>query len=112
MVARQTLARNGSRTQSEGRAYVGGHEGAAKDSIEAGIVHPASLQRVSLILREDCYNVVTKAPTLGNNLVVPDSKRERGVHARAMLFWVLAALAVVGALAIVWGLYLLVRRWL
>ena len=30
----------------------------------------------------------------------------------AMLFWVLAALAVVGALAIDWGLYLLVRRWL
>jgi hypothetical protein len=30
----------------------------------------------------------------------------------AMLFWVLAALAVVGTLAIVWGLYLLVRRWL
>ena len=29
-----------------------------------------------------------------------------------MLFWVLAALAVVGALGIVWGLYLLVRRWL
>jgi hypothetical protein len=29
-----------------------------------------------------------------------------------MLFWVLAALAVVGALAIVWVLYLLVRRWL
>ena len=29
-----------------------------------------------------------------------------------MLFWVLAVLAVVGALAIVWVLYLLVRRWL
>jgi hypothetical protein len=29
-----------------------------------------------------------------------------------MLFWVLAALAVVGALAIVWGLYLLAHRWL
>jgi hypothetical protein len=29
-----------------------------------------------------------------------------------MLFWVLAALAVVGALAIVWGLYPLARRWL
>ena len=29
----------------------------------------------------------------------------------AMLFWIVAALAVVGALAIVWGLYLLVRRW-
>jgi hypothetical protein len=30
----------------------------------------------------------------------------------AMLFWVLAALAVVGTLAIVWGLCLLARRWL
>ena len=29
-----------------------------------------------------------------------------------LFFWVLAALAVVGALAIVWVLYLLVRRWL
>jgi hypothetical protein len=29
-----------------------------------------------------------------------------------MFFWIVAALAVVGALAIVWGLYLLVRRWL
>ena len=49
---------------------------------------------------------------MGNDTVVPDSKRERGGYARAMLFWVLAALAVVGALAIVWVLYLLVRRWL
>ena len=30
----------------------------------------------------------------------------------AMLFWVLAALAVGGALAIVWVLCLLARRWL
>jgi hypothetical protein len=37
---------------------------------------------------------------------------ERGECILAMLFWVLAALAVVGALAIVWGLYLLARRWL
>jgi hypothetical protein len=29
-----------------------------------------------------------------------------------MLFWVLAALAVIGVLAIVWVLYLLVRCWL
>ena len=29
-----------------------------------------------------------------------------------LFFWVLAALAVGGALAIVWGLYLLARRWL
>jgi hypothetical protein len=85
---------------------------AAEDSIEARVLHLASLQRGSLILRQSCYNVFTRAPTVGNDCVVPDSKRERGVHARAMLFWVLAALAVVGVLAIVWVLYLLVRRWL
>src|SRR5215207_9484087 len=39
----------------------------------------------SLILREDCYNVVTQAPTVGNDLLVPDSKRERGVNARYAL---------------------------
>jgi hypothetical protein len=37
---------------------------------------------------------------------------ERGEGMLAMLFWVLAALAMVGALALVWELYLLVRRWL
>ena len=58
---------------------------AAEDSIEAGVLHLASLQRGSLILREDCYNVVTRAPTVGNDCVVPDSKRERGVHARYAL---------------------------
>ena len=83
-----------------------------QESRRPGVLHLASLQQGSLILREDCYNVVTQAPTVGNDLLVPDSKRERGVHARAMLFWVLAALAVVGTLAIVWVLYLLVRRWL
>ena len=30
----------------------------------------------------------------------------------AMLFWIIAVLSVVGALATVWGLYLLARRWL
>jgi hypothetical protein len=34
------------------------------------------------------------------------------VHARSMLFWVVAVFSVVGVLAIVWGMYLLVRRWL
>src|ERR687898_2472894 len=48
-------------------------------------LHLASLQRGSLILREDCYNVVTRAPTVGNDLLVPDSKRERGGHARYAL---------------------------
>jgi hypothetical protein len=89
-----------------------GSKSAAKGIIEAGVLHLASRQRRGLILREDCYNAVTRAPTVGNDPVVPDSKRERGECMLAMLFWVLAGLAVVGALAIDWGLYLLARRWL
>src|SRR5215213_5580787 len=58
---------------------------AAKGIIKAGVLHLASLQRGSLILREDCYNVVTRAPTVGNDAAVPGSKRERGVHARYAL---------------------------
>ena len=54
-----------------------GPPNATEDSIVAGVLHLASLQRGSLILREDCYNVVTRAPTVGNDSVVPDSKRER-----------------------------------
>ena len=45
-------------------------------------------------------------------IVLYPTASERGGCMLAMLLWVLAALAVVGALAIVWGLYLLVRRWL
>jgi hypothetical protein len=52
-------------------------KGAAKGIIEAGVLHLTSPQRGSLILREDCYNVVTRAPNVGNDSVVPDSKRER-----------------------------------
>src|SRR5215204_3546654 len=59
--------------------------GAAKDSVVAGVLHLASLQRGSLIPRESCYNVVTRVPAVGNDSVVPDSKRERGVHARYAL---------------------------
>ena len=88
-----------------------GPPSAAEDRVEAGVLHLASLQRGRLILRESCYNVVTRASTVGNDSVVPDSKRERGGHARYALLG-LAALAVVGALAIVWVLYLLVRCWL
>src|SRR5215210_6400313 len=62
-----------------------GPPSAAEDSIEAGPLHLASLQRGSLILRESCLNVVTRAPTPGNDSVVPDSKREKGVHARYAL---------------------------
>jgi hypothetical protein len=112
MLAPPEVPRNAERAQCEGPCQEGVPKSAARDSIEAGVLHLTSLQPGSLILREDCYNVVTRAPAVGNDSVVPDSKRERGVHARAMLFWVLAALAVVGALAIDWGLYLLARRWL
>src|ERR687890_111283 len=58
---------------------------AARDSIKAGVLHLASLQLGSLIFRESCYNVVTCAPTVGNDSVVPDSKRELGGHARYAL---------------------------
>src|SRR5215203_1884891 len=37
---------------------------------------------------------------------------DRGEDILAMLFWVLAALAIVGVLAIVWGLYFLVLYFL
>jgi hypothetical protein len=55
-------------------------------------LHLASLQRGSLILREDCYNVVTRASTVGNDCVAPDSKRERGGHARYALLGTRSAL--------------------
>ena len=97
---------------SEGRAGEGCPKSAAKGIIEAGIIHLASLQRGSLILREDCYNVVTRAPTVGDDSLLYPTASERGECMLAMLFWVLAALAVVGTLAIVGGLYLLARRWL
>jgi hypothetical protein len=37
---------------------------------------------------------------------------DRGECISAMLFWVVAVLSVVGAVVIVWGLYLLAQRWL
>ena len=37
------------------------------------------------------------------------SDRAEGV--RAMLFWIIAVLSVVGVLAIVWGIYLPFRHW-
>jgi hypothetical protein len=85
MVASLTTLCNTEREQSEGCAKEGPTQSAARGIIEAGVLHLASLQRGSLILREDRYNVVTRAPTVGNDLVVPDSKRERGVHARYAL---------------------------
>src|SRR5215208_3322309 len=63
--------------KAKGRAYVGGHEGATKGFVEAGVLHLVSLQRGSLILREDCYNVVTRAPTVGNDCVLYPTASER-----------------------------------
>src|SRR5215204_3914767 len=112
MFAPPVISRNASRVQSEGPHQVRRGPSAAEGGIEAGVLHLASQQRGSLILREDCYNVVTRAPTVGNDSLLYPTASERGECMLAMLFWVLAALAVVGALAIVWGLYLLTRRWL
>jgi hypothetical protein len=76
------ITRNASRTQSKGRATEGVQKSAAKAIIEAGVLH---LERRGLILRESSYNVVTRAPTVGNDSVVLDSKRERGDARYALL---------------------------
>ena len=84
MFAPSEVPRNAERRQCEGRA-ASWVTSAAKGIIEAGVLHLASLQRRGPILREDCYNVVTRAPTVGNDLLVPDSKRERGDARYALL---------------------------
>ena len=112
MVAPLRLLRNAPKVQSEGPRCRMGPPSAAEDSIEAGLLHLASLQRGSLILRESCHNVVTRASTVGDDCTLYPTASERRECMLAMLFWVVAALAVASALAVVWGLYLLVRRWL
>ncbi len=111
MVSPPTTLCNTERAQRESRAEEGSYTRRGRGQYKGRILHLASLQRGSLILREDCYNVVTKAPTLVTTSLYPTAS-ERRECMLAMLFWVLAALAVVGALAIVWGLYLMARRWL
>jgi hypothetical protein len=59
MVSPPTTQRNTERAQRKGRAGEGCPKSAAKGIIVAGVLHLASLQRGSPILREDCYNVVT-----------------------------------------------------
>jgi hypothetical protein len=84
---------------------------AAEDSLEPGIIHLASLQRGNSSFARGATTSLHRRLPWVPILLYPTAS-ERGEGMLAMLFWVLAALAVVGALAIVWGLYLLVRRWL
>ena len=84
---------------------------AAKGIIKAEVLHLASLQRGNLILARIAKTLLhERLPWV--TIVLYPTAGERGGCMLAMLCWVLAALAVVGALAIVWGLYLLARRWL
>src|SRR5215217_4880090 len=86
MVAPPEVPRNAERAQGTSRAAFRSLLWRGQGQYRGrGPTPRASLQRGSVILREDCYNVVTKAPTLGNDSVVPDGKRERGVHARYAL---------------------------
>ena len=85
--------------------------GAANDSIKARVLHLASLQRGNLILARIATTLLHERLPWVMILLYPTAS-EREECMLAMLFWVLAALAVVGALAIDWGLYLLARRWL
>jgi hypothetical protein len=111
MVAPLEVPRNAERAHSIGRTGKVGSRARPLDSIKAGIIHLASLQRGSLILPRIATTLLHERLLWVTILLYPTAS-ERGEGMLAMLFWVLAALAVVGALAIVWGLYLLVRRWL
>jgi hypothetical protein len=113
MVAPPEVLRNPERAQSEGRAKEECPKSAAEDSIEARVLHLALLQRSEGVL--SFAGIATtllqeRLPWVTMLLYPTASEREECML--AMLFWVLAALAVVGALAIDWGLYLLARRWL
>jgi hypothetical protein len=77
----------------------------------AGVLHLASLQEGVLSFARIATTLLQERLPWVPILLYPTAS-ERGECMLAMLFWVLAALAVVGVLAIVWGLYLLLRRWL
>jgi hypothetical protein len=83
---------------------------AAEESIEAGVLHLEHSVEVLSFARIATTFLHERLPWV--TILLYPTASERGGYARAMLFWVLAALAVVGALAIVWGLYPLARRWL
>src|SRR5215204_6330561 len=90
-------------------------KGAAKGIIEAGVLHlPRCSERCSEgalpFARIATTKLHERLPWVTTSLYPTASEREECML--SMLFWVLAALAVVGALAIVWGMYLLVHRWL
>jgi hypothetical protein len=57
------------------------------------------------------YDHVTSAPVLGN-VIRSHAKATREGERTAMPFWLVAVLSAVGAVAIVWVLYLLARRWM
>jgi hypothetical protein len=84
-------------------------KGAAKGIIEAGIIHLEHSAGVLSFARIATTLLHGRLPWV--RILLYPTASERG-EMLSMLFWVLAALAVVGALAIVWGLYLLAHRWL
>jgi hypothetical protein len=89
----------------KGKAAPGrGPQSAAKDSIGAGVLHLEHSVKILSFAR--IATTLLHAPLLWATILccTRPQAREGSAHARAMLFWVLAALAVVGALAIVWVL--------
>jgi hypothetical protein len=110
MVSPPEVPRNAERAQSEGPRRGGVPESAAEDSIEAGVLHLEHSEGASSFARIATTSLQRRPPWVTILLYPTASEREECML--AMLFWVLATLAVGGALAIVWGLYLLARRWL
>jgi len=110
MVAPPEVPRNAEREQSEGPRQEGVLKSAAKGIIEARILHLEHSEEVLSFERVATTHLQERLQWVTTVLYPPAS--DRGECPLAMLFWVFSALAVVGTLAIVWGLYLLARRWL
>jgi hypothetical protein len=85
-----------------------GSPSAAEDSIEAGVLHLEHSEEVLSFARIATTALQERLPWVPILLYPTASERRESML--AMLFWVVAVLLVVGAPAIVGGLYLLARR--
>jgi hypothetical protein len=80
MVSPPEAPRNASRAQSEGPHQVRRGPSAAFGQYRGWDHTPsfAAAKLGSLILREDCHNVVTRAPSVGNDSLLYPTASERG----------------------------------
>jgi hypothetical protein len=108
ILALPEIPRSAEREQSEGPRQEGVLKSAAKGIIEARILHLEHSEEVLSFARVATTQLQERLQWVTTVLYPPAS--DRGGCLLAMLFWVFSALAVVSALAIVGGVYLLARR--